>query len=213
MDLQSVAGFALMSFALIVIPGPSVLFVIGRSLALGKRGGLLSVLGNELGGLPLVLLVAAGVGNLVAYSAPAFLAVKLLGAGYLVYLGVQAIRQRKMGLTLGATEADRHVSSWRTLLQGIVVGATNPKTIVFFVAVLPQFTDFHAGRVPAQMMVLGLVFTVIAFVCDSAWALAAGTARAWFASSPRRLSAVRATGGGMMIGLGGVLAVASHRTT
>src|SRR5690606_23566365 len=119
-DSQAIIGFAAMSFALIVIPGPSVLFVIGRSLALGKRGGLLSVLGNELGGIPLVLLVAAGVGNLVAYSAPAFLAVKLLGAGYLVYLGVQAIRQRKMGLTLGATEVDRHVSSWRTLLQGIV---------------------------------------------------------------------------------------------
>lgn len=207
MDLQSVAGFALMSFALIVTPGPSVLFVIGRSLALGKRGGLLSVLGNELGGIPLVLLVAAGVGNLVAYSAPAFLAVKLLGAGYLVYLGVQAIRQRKMGLTLGATEVDRHVSSWRTLLQGIVVGVTNPKTIVFFVAVLPQFVNRGTGGVPIQMMILGLVFTVIAFCCDACWVLIASAARRWLATSPRRMATMRGVGGGVLIGMGATLAL------
>ena len=82
---------------------------------------------------------------------------------------------------------------------------TNPKTIVFFVAALPQFVNFEAGSVPLQMMILGLVFILIAFVCDSIWALIAGTARLWFARSPPRLAAVRATGGGMLIGLGGGL--------
>ena len=214
--LDSLLAFSLASFVLVVIPGPSVLFVVGRSLTLGHRGGVLSVLGNELGALTLVVAVALGVGTVVATSVAVFTAVKLVGAAYLVYLGVQAIRHRREG----AVDVDVDVDVapvrepwWRVVRQGYVVGVTNPKTIVFFVAVLPQFTDFHAGRVPAQMMLLGLVFTVIAFVCDSAWALAAGAARAWFASSPRRLSAVRATGGGMMIGLGGVLAVASHRTT
>jgi threonine/homoserine/homoserine lactone efflux protein len=96
-------------------------------------------------------------------------------------------------------------SAWRVLQQGFIVGATNPKTIVFFVAALPQFVNFHAGNVPLQMIILGLVFTVVAFVCDSVWALIAGTARLWFARSPQRLTAVRATGGGTMIALGGSL--------
>ena len=95
--------------------------------------------------------------------------------------------------------------------QGFLVGVTNPKTIVFFVAALPQFVDFHAGYVPLQMIVLGLVFTLVALVFDSLWALLAGSARQWFARSPRRLSAVRATGGGMMIGLGAFLLVWSEK--
>lgn len=208
--LDALLAFALASLVLVVIPGPSVLFVVGRSLTLGHRGGVLSVLGNELGALTLVVAVALGVGTVVATSVAIFTVVKLVGAAYLAWLGVQAIRHRRDG-TVAVDAAPVREPWWRVVRQGYVVGVTNPKTIVFFVAVLPQFTDFHAGRVPVQMMVLGLAFTVIAFVCDSVWALAAGAARSWFASSPRRLGAVRAAGGGMMVGLGGVLAVASHR--
>ncbi|WP_312028614.1 LysE family translocator [Cellulosimicrobium composti] len=208
---DALLAFALASLVIVVVPGPSVLFVVGRSLSLGPRGGVLSVLGNELGALTLVAAVALGVGTVVATSVAVFTAVKFVGAAYLVYLGVQAVRHRRDG-AVDVAVAPAREPWWRVVRQGYVVGATNPKTIVFFVAVLPQFTDFHAGRVPAQMMVLGLVFTVIAFVCDGAWALAAGAARAWFASSPGRLSAVRATGGGMMVGLGGLLAVATHRS-
>ncbi len=208
--LDALLAFALASLVLVAIPGPSVLFVVGRSLTLGHRGGVLSVLGNELGALTLVVAVALGVGTVVATSVAIFTVVKLVGAAYLVWLGVQAVRHRRDG-AVTVDGAPVREPWWRVVRQGYVVGVTNPKTIVFFVAVLPQFTDFHAGRVPARVMVLGLVFTVIAFVCDSVWALAAGAARSWFASSPRRLGAVRAAGGGMMIGLGGVLAVASHR--
>jgi threonine/homoserine/homoserine lactone efflux protein len=200
-------AFALASVVLIAVPGPSVLFVVGRSLALGRRGGLLSVLGNELGSLVPITAVALGVGSVVAQSIALFTVVKLLGAGYLAYLGIQAIRHRREGTDVGTDPRARVASSWTTLRQGFVVGATNPKTIVFFVAALPQFVDFHAGAVPLQMLVLGLVFTLIALVCDGAWAVLAGTARAWFARSPRRLSTIRATGGGMMIGLAGTLAL------
>ncbi len=207
---QALLAFSLASFVLIVIPGPSVLFVVGRSLSLGRRGGLLSVLGNEWGALVPVAAVAVGVGSLVAESIALFTIVKLLGASYLVYLGVQAIRHRRAGLGDAAGPKPRAVSSKTVLRQGFIVGATNPKTTVFFVAAVPQFVDFHAGDVPLQMMILGLVFTLIAFVCDGAWALLAGSARAWFARSPRRLSAVRATGGGMMIGLGGSLVLAQN---
>ncbi|UGS25161.1 LysE family translocator [Microbacterium resistens] len=210
-SIEALLAFAVASLILIAIPGPSVLFVIGRSLSLGRRGGLWSVVGNELGGLIPIAAVAFGVGSIVAQSVALFTVVKIAGAAYLAYLGVQAIRHRKDGMAATAAEAPRRASTTTVLRQGFIVGASNPKTIVFFVAALPQFVDFSAGAVPVQMLVLGLVFTVIAFVCDGAWALAAGTARAWFARSPRRLAAVRATGGGMMIGLGGTLLLADNK--
>ncbi len=209
---EALLTFSIASLVLIAIPGPSVLFVVGRSLALGRRGGLLSVLGNELGALPLVAAVALGVGTVVAESILVFTIIKLVGAAYLIYLGVAAFRHRGDRLDAGAQTAPDPTSPWITLRQGMVVGVTNPKTIVFFVAALPQFVDFHAGHVAAQMMVLGLVFTVIAFVCDSVWALVAGTARTWLSSSARRVAALRGTGGAMMIGLGGTLALAGNKT-
>lgn len=203
---ESMLAFAVASLLLIVVPGPSVLFVVGRSLALGRRGGLLSALGNGLGGLPLVAAVAFGVGAFVASSVAVFTTVKLAGAAYLVYLGVQAIRHRRDGLVDGETPDLPRESSWRVLRQGLAVGITNPKSIVFFIAALPQFVDRGAGAVPMQMMVLGLIFTLVAFTCDATWALTAGSARTWFASSVEKMAAIRAAGGGMMIGLGGVLA-------
>ncbi|NQX11652.1 LysE family translocator [Microbacteriaceae bacterium VKM Ac-2855] len=206
----NLAAFALAAFLLIVIPGPSVLFVVGRSLALGRRGGLLSVLGNGLGMLPQVAAVAAGVGVLLAESVVLFTIVKFVGAAYLVYLGVQAIRHRGEG-TVGTADA-RPASAWRLLREGFVVGLTNPKTVVFLVAVLPQFVDFHAGAIPLQMAVLGLVFILIGFASDSVWALAAGSARAWFARSPRRMRGLTATGGAMMIGLGGALTLTGAKS-
>ena len=203
-------AFVLASVVLIVIPGPSVLFVIGRSLALGRLGGLLSVVGNAIGMLPLVAAVALGVGALVAQSVAIFTVVKLAGAAYLVYLGVQAIRHRHdAAAAVTGDVAPR--SPWRLLGEGFVVGVTNPKTIAFFVAVLPQFVDYSIGMVPLQMAELGAVFVVLALCCDSVWALAAGTARDWFARSPKRISTLSATGGVMMIGLGGVLALSGNK--
>jgi len=209
--IEAVLAFALTSLILIAVPGPSVLFVIGRSLAWGRGAGLWSVLGNELGGLVPITAVAFGVGAIVAQSVALFTIVKVLGALYLAYLGIQAIRHRRDGLEADSSAPARRMSPLVVLRQGFLVGATNPKTIVFFVAALPQFVDFHAGAVPAQMLILGLIFTVIAFACDATWALIAGSARVWFARSPRRLAAVRGTGGGMMIGLGGVLLLADNK--
>lgn len=161
--------------------------------------------------MPLILAVAFGVGALVAQSVVLFTVIKLAGAAYLVYLGVQAIRHRNQGDDSSAREV-RSAAPRRTLFwQGFAVGVSNPKSIVFFIAALPQFVDFHAGGVPLQMIVLGLVFIVIALISDSAWVLLAGTARAWFARSPRRLGIVRGIGGGMLIGLGGLLALSGSR--
>lgn len=201
----SLLAFALASLALIVIPGPSVLFVIGRSLALGRMGGLLSVLGNALGMLPLVIAVALGIGAVVAQSVVLFTIIKFAGAGYLVYLGIQAIRHRRhTAVTHEAVPPKR--SRLRILGEGFVVGITNPKSLVFFVAVLPQFVDYQAGGIPLQLFELGAVFLILALIFDSVWALAAGTARQWFGKSPKRVERLGATGGVLMIGLGGVLA-------
>lgn len=203
--LDNLIAFTLAALVLIVIPGPSVLFTIGRSLALGRTGGLLSVLGNALGLLPIIAAVAFGIGAIVAQSVVLFTILKFAGAAYLVYLGVQAIRHRK-DAARSVTEGALPRSHWRQLAEGFVVGVTNPKTIAFFVAVLPQFVDLTAGSVPLQMIELGLVFFVLALISDGAWAIAAAAARTWFGRSPKRMEALTATGGGMMIGLGGVLA-------
>ena len=208
--VENLWAFVVASVVLIVIPGPSVLFVIGRSLALGRLGGLLSVLGNAVGMIPLVAAVALGVGALVAQSVLLFTVIKLAGALYLVYLGIQAIRHRADAAAAvnGGGAARSH---WRQLGEGFVVGVTNPKTIAFFVAVLPQFVDFTAGAIPLQLFQLGVVFIALALVCDSVWAIAASGARNWFGRSPRRASHLAATGGVMMIGLGGVLALSGNK--
>ncbi|MFD3802950.1 LysE family translocator [Streptomyces sp. NPDC058611] len=203
-------AFAAMSFLLIVIPGPSVLFVIGRALAQGRRAALTTVVGNTLGAYVLVVAVALGVGAVVERSVLVFTALKLVGAAYLVYLGVKAVRGRgSLQAALGG--GGPAYGSLRTLGEGFVVGVANPKTIVFFAAVLPQFVDRGQGDVTAQMLLLGLVFNVIAVVSDSVWGVAAATSRTWFARSPRRLAAVGGVGGLTMIGLGVTVAVTGRK--
>ena len=203
-------AFALAALVLIAIPGPSVLFVIGRTLALGRRGGLLSVLGNAAGEVVQIAAVALGVGVVLAQSLLLFSVVKFAGAAYLVYLGIQAIRHRGGGGAATASSSNP-ASTARVLREGFIVDATNPKSIVFFVAVLPQFVDYSAGAIPVQLATLGAVFLLIALVSDSTWSLAAGTARHWFARSPRRIAALSTTGGVMMIGLGGTLALVGNK--
>lgn len=194
-------AFAAMSFLLIVIPGPSVLFVIGRALAWGRRAALTTVVGNTLGACALVVAVAFGVGAVVERSVLVFTVLKLVGAGYVVFLGVRAWRERgSLRAVVTGTEAAQ--GGLRTFWEGFAVGVTNPKTIVFFAAVLPQFVDRGQGHVAAQMLLLGLVFNVIAVASDMAWGLVAAGARDWFARSPQRLSLVGGIGGLTMIGLG-----------
>ncbi|QIQ06076.1 LysE family translocator [Streptomyces liangshanensis] len=196
-------AFAAMSLLVIVIPGPSVLFVIGRALALGRRAALASVLGNVAGSYALVVAVALGIGALVERSVTVFLVVKLAGAAYLVILGVQAFRHRKsMRAAAMSAPAGPARGDLRTVADGFVVGITNPKGVVFFAAVLPQFVDHSAGQVPAQMLLLGLVPITIGLITDTLWGLGASAARDWFARSERRLSMVGGAGGFAMIGLG-----------
>lgn len=197
--------FTLTAFVLIVVPGPSVLFTVGRALTVGRRGALLTVLGNAGGLYAQVFAVAFGVGAIIEASARAYTLLKFAGAAYLVYLGVQAIRHRRW-LTAGRGTGAAPARARRVLREGFVVGVTNPKMIVFLAAALPQFVDPAAGQVPLQMLLLGALVALIAMASDSVWAFAAGTARLWFARSPRRVEALGATGGVAMIGVGVALA-------
>ncbi|WP_194814311.1 LysE family translocator [Nocardia sp. XZ_19_385] len=204
------AAFAVAAFVIIVIPGPNVLFSIGRALTLGRRAAVLSVAGAVAGSAVPLVAVAVGLGAVLMASAVLFTLVKIAGAGYLVYLGVMTIRDRKKlaaaleaGLPGGA---DR-----RVLRQSFLVGATNPKTLVFFGAVLPQFAAPEAGALPVQLLVLGAIFLVIQVFSDGAWALLAATARGWFARSARRLEAVGGAGGAMIIGVGASVALSGSK--
>jgi threonine/homoserine/homoserine lactone efflux protein len=206
----SLIAFALVAIPIIIIPGPSVLFVIGRSLSLGRVGGLLSVLGNSLGALASAIAAAFGVGYLIAESVVAFTVLKIAGAAYLIYLGIQAIRHRRDSGDTAVHAGSASRSVLLLLVQGFIVGLTNPKTIVFFIAVLPQFVDYGAGGIPLQLLALGVLFITIALITDSSWALLAGVAREWFARSPRRIERLGATGGVLMIGLGSASLFLGH---
>ncbi|MEV0050878.1 LysE family translocator [Saccharopolyspora shandongensis] len=202
--------FAAMSLVIIAVPGPSVLFVVGRALAHGKRIALTSVVGNAIGCYLVAIAVALGVGAVVAQSIAVFTAIKVAGAVYLIYLGIKALRSSRP-LAAQLPERTPAFGGLRTLREGVVVGVANPKTFIFFTAVVPQFVDPALGHVPVQMLLLALIPIAIALISDSAWGLFAATARNWLASAPRRLAMVQKAGGFAMIGLGLSVAVTGRK--
>jgi threonine/homoserine/homoserine lactone efflux protein len=182
---------------------------VGRTLAHGRQTALASVAGNELGEFVLAAIAALGVGSLIQRSAVLFTVMKLAGAAYLVYLGVRAVLKRKEHAMADTLVPAR--STPRAVADGFLVGFANPKTAVFFAAILPQFVNRPAGHIPVQMLALGFAFALMALVSDSAWAIVAARARSWFGRSPRRMELIGGTGGLAMIGLGLTLAVTGRR--
>ncbi len=199
---DQVLGFGVAALILIAIPGPSVVFVIGRALAYGRGVALASVAGNSLGLLTIVVLVAFGLGVVVQESIVVFHVLKLVGAAYLVYLGVEAFRRRKEFLDQSPGVGGSGMTWRRAIRQGYVVGVSNPKAYMILAAVLPQFVDRGAGHVQLQLLLLGLLAFGIGMVSDSTWALVASQLRTWFVRKPRRGEAMGAVGGLSMIGLG-----------
>ncbi len=204
-----VTAFALTALVIIVIPGPSVTFIVARALAYGRKAAVLTVVGNTIGEYMQVIAVAFGIGAVAERSVTVLTGLKLFGAVYLVFLGVKTIRDRRSLLTL--LDPAKAPSGRRFLSQGFIVGATNPKTVVFLVAILPLFVDRADGSLSGQILVLGIVFSVIALICDNAWGLFAGTVRAWFASSPRRLELIGGIGGLAIIAVGVRLALTGRK--
>lgn len=199
--ISHLTAFALTAVVIVAIPGPSVLFTISRAITVGRRSALATVGGNAVGLLGQVIATAFGMGALVEASAVAYSVVKYAGAAYIVHLGVQALRHRHAMATALATRATA-VPPLRAARDGFVVGLLNPKTIVVLVTVTPAYAVPAQGHLPVQLLQLGVLLPIIAVLLDSVWAFAAGSAREWFAGSPRRMAAVGGAGGLVMIGLG-----------
>jgi threonine/homoserine/homoserine lactone efflux protein len=195
---------------LIMIPGPSVLFVVGRGVALGRRAALLTVAGNSCGLAVQLIAVAVGVGAIVARSDAVFTTLKLLGALYLVFLGVRNIRDRKALSVLVASQVEPKRLR-RIVREGFIVGATNPKGIIIFTAILPQFIERGRGGVQVQLLLLGAIAVAMGLISDAIWGIAAGSARAWLGRSHGRLEQLSTAGGLTLIGLGTALALTGRK--
>jgi threonine/homoserine/homoserine lactone efflux protein len=198
-DPANLAVFVVAALALLLVPGPAVLYVVARSIHQGRRAGLASVLGIHVGTLVHIVAATVGLSALVVSSAVAFTAVKIAGAVYLVALGLWTLfsRRAEPDVALGGERNLR-----RAFAQGIVVNVLNPKTALFFLAFLPQFVDANASRPALQIAFLGLLFAVLGLVTDSLWALAAGTAGGLLRRSRRFVRVQRYVTGGVYLGLG-----------
>jgi len=207
-DPGRLALFVVAALALLVVPGPAVLYVVTRSVHQGRRAGLASVLGIHTGTLVHIAAATAGLSALVLSSAVAFTAIKVAGAVYLVGLGLWTLLSRhpEAEVALGGERRLRRIYA-----QGIVVNVLNPKTALFFLAFLPQFVDPHASHPALEIAFLGLLFAALGLVTDSLWALAAGTAGGLVRSSRRFVRAQRYVAGSVYIGLGVVTALAGAK--
>jgi threonine/homoserine/homoserine lactone efflux protein len=191
--------FVVAALALLVMPGPAVLYVVARSVQHGRRAGIASVLGIHVGTLVHIAAATVGLSALVVSSAVAFTAVKIAGAAYLIGLGLWTLfaRGSESEIALGGERNLR-----RAFAQGIVVNVLNPKTALFFLAFLPQFVDPNAAHPALQIALLGLLFALLGLVTDSLWALAAGTAGGMLRRSRRFLLTQRYVAGTVYVGLG-----------
>lgn len=187
---------------IILAPGPSVLFTIARAIAWGRAAAVATVLGNALGMFLVSVLVAIGLGPLLQSSKTFYYAVQWLGGAYLIYLGFSAIKASKIDAQGMRSSEGTAPSIYSSIKSGFWVGVLNPKSIVFFAAILPAFVDRNKNNVTFQLLFLGLVFSLIAFISDGSYGILAGTVRQWLASDLRRLIFMRRFGGVVMIGLG-----------
>jgi threonine/homoserine/homoserine lactone efflux protein len=198
-EAPAIGVFVLAALALLLVPGPAVLYVVARSVEHGRRAGLVSVLGIHVGTLAHIAAATLGLSALVLSSAVAFTAVKVAGAVYLIGLGLWTLLSKRAEPEV-ALGGERNLR--RAFAQGVVVNVLNPKTALFFLAFLPQFVDPNATHPAVQIAFLGVLFALLGLVTDSLWALAAGTAGGVLRRSRRFVKAQRYVAGGVYIGLG-----------
>ena len=194
--------YCIAAMIIILAPGPSVLFVLARAIAWGRATAVATVAGNVTCAFTLSVVVAIGLGPILQRSELAFISVQILGGLYLVYLGITAIKHSQIHASDMANQGDIRPSTWRSMREGFWVGALNPKGMVFFAAILPQFVDRGAGNITSQLILMGAIFAVLAFFSDGGWGILAGTIRNWLATEIKRLVFMRMTGGVVMIILG-----------
>ena len=190
------------SVAIILIPGPSVMFVIARAVAWGRVTAMLTALGNALGMLLLSVFIAIGLGPLLQRSELLLVVVQVLGGLYLIHLGVSAYRHRQEHVEDMIKIEETKPSYFQILREGFTVGALNPKALVFFSAVFPQFVDSDAGSITIQLLMFGIIFAVLSSLLDGTWGLLVGSSRDWFVTSKNRLVVLRTIGAVVMMALG-----------
>jgi threonine/homoserine/homoserine lactone efflux protein len=194
--------YVIAAVVIILVPGPSVLFTVARAIAWGRATAIATVTGNVMGAFSLSVVVAVGLGPILQHSKPAFIGVQLLGGLYIMYLGLDAIRHSALHAADMTNQGDERPSVLRSIRDGFWVGALNPKCVVFFGAILPAFVDRRRGHITSQLILMGAIFSVLAFFSDGTWGILAGTIRNWLATEVKRLVRMRATGGGVMLLLG-----------
>lgn len=201
-NTQNLAQFVLASVAIILVPGPSVMFVIARAVAWGRMTALLTALGNALGMLLLSVFIAVGLGPLLQRYELLLIVVQVLGGMYLIHLGIDAWRHRQEHADDMVKIEEVKPSNYQILRQGFTVGALNPKALVFFSAVFPQFVDPDVGSITIQLLIFGAIFTALALLLDGTWGVLVGSSRDWFVTSRNRLVFLRTVGAVVMIALG-----------
>jgi threonine/homoserine/homoserine lactone efflux protein len=201
-NTQNLAEFILASVAIILVPGPSVMFVIARAVAWGRLTAWLTALGNALGMLLLSVFIAVGLGPLLQRSELLLIVVQVLGGIYLIYLGIDALRHRQAHADDMVKVEEVKPSNYQILRQGFTVGVLNPKALVFFSAVFSQFVDPAVGSITIQLLIFGAIFTALALMLDGTWGILVGSSRDWFVTSKSRLVTLRTIGGVVMMALG-----------
>jgi threonine/homoserine/homoserine lactone efflux protein len=212
-ETSTLALFTVAAITLLVIPGPSVLYIVTRSVDQGRVAGLASVGGIHVGTLVHVAAAAFGLSALLVSSATAYNVVRWVGAAYLIWLGVRRLLARDEDHAAAAGPDARRHGLRRVFAQGVVVNVLNPKTAVFFFAFLPQFVDPSRGSVPFQVMVFGVAFVVLGLVSDGAYAMLASTGAGWLRRRPGAARASRLVSGGVLISLGVTTALAGSRSS
>ena len=207
---QTLLAFALVSAGLMVIPGPSNLFLLGHGIGHGRRSAVAAVTGIETASAIRVLLAAAGLSTVLASSAAAFNATRWAGAAYLAYLGIRALRTGQPQQSPGSPAAP--VPLPRSARKGLIVGLGNPKMVIFFLAFFPQFIHSAQGPQAIQMLILGAVFWVIGTIWDLAFACASGTIGTWLRHRPRIRAAQPRLEGLLYLGLAAWAATTGSRS-
>lgn len=209
-DHPHLALFFTASLAILLMPGPVVLYLIARSIGQGRLAGVVGTLGVVTGSLVHVVAAALGLSALLMSSAMAYSVVKYAGAAYLIYLGIKKLTSKPV-LADAANAANVEKLDLRKIFaEGVLVNVLNPKTAIFFFAFLPQFVDVSRGNVAMQMTLFGLLFTFMGFITDSAWALAAGTAGRALKSHPKFISGEKYFAGFTYLALGTLAAVSGN---
>jgi threonine/homoserine/homoserine lactone efflux protein len=201
------ALYVVVVFVAMVAPGPDMMFVLAIGARGGPRAGLLATLGVASSEIVQITAAAAGLSALFAAAPTAFTVLRLCGAAYLLYLGVQALRSARRGSPLEARSAGGKLSGRYAYLRGALTNLANPKMVTFVVAFLPQFVDRGLGHVPVQFAVLGAIFVALELLIDGAVGLTAGRLGSWLSRRQRARQALDAGSGSIMIALAGRLAL------